>query len=352
MLGAYNGGTQLGGFNGGSIYTPNNLKVAWGLGKNLGKGLKRKADEYFKSAPSRKKVKFTGKTRNRGSSAGFRENKSDQISIAGNDSKSYYTSIKKTKTNLGKLEQVPQIIVNNTSGRLSCSPGVQQWATLGTYYDRSDLNQQITLAGGAAAFSFRIMIRSIMAKAMITNQESANCYATLYDIVPKRDGNTTVPDPLTLIQAGYADNNGGAATNYTVPGTTPWSNPRFTEFFTIKNITPIVIGPGSTHSHNVHYAPNKLISHELDNFITGGIKGVSMYTLIQFHGSPVNDITTKTQVSLSSIALDYVLMEEYKFAYTAQNYAAASIVNSLPLAFTTAGNVMEDDGNIRPDTAA
>lgn len=344
MLAPY-GGTQMGRFSGGSIYTPNNLKTAWGLGRSLGKGLKRKADDYFKKPLSKKARKSQQKT-------GFQENKSDQLSIAGGDSKSYYTKVNRTKSKIGKLEIVPSNVVQNSSGRLTAGVGVQAYATIGTYFDKTDIVSLFATGPGSTYSSTRIQLRSVHAVAMVTNQETANCYATIFDIIPKRDGSTGSVSPLAVLQAGMADNVGAIASTYTCPGATPYSNPRFTEFFKVVNRTEVVLSPGQTHSHVVHYAPNKMYSHELDSFITGGIRGVTMWSVILYHGSPCNDITTKTQVSLSACALDYVIKEEYKFAYVHNNTGIASVINDLPIAFTVAGNVMEDDGNAKPDINA
>jgi len=264
-------------------------------------------------------------------------------------------TLKRPPVNLGGVGQVvtPHVTVNNTSGRLTSAIGQQSVGIVASHFNITDYTALMTTSYGATVKSRKLLMKHVTSTVLITNQESVPCYYTIYDLIARRDGNATVTDPLVAFTAGMADAQGAIAGSYLVPGVDPFSNPRFVEYFNIKQATSGTLLPGNVHTHRIYYEPNFIGSHEIDSFTTNYIKGLTHYTIIVFHGTPENDSTTKTQVSLSACALDYVVKNKYVTKAIELNYEAANATNSLPTAFGVAGEVINEfTGAAIPDIAA
>lgn len=269
------------------------------------------------------------------------------IPAGGGDSKSSFTLSLPVK---GKLPPVakeipPSFVVNNGSGRVESVVGQQNFFLAGDYWTVADCNLGFSLLGGAFATP-KVLMTKVTGETLFTNQENVNGRFTIYDVICRKDTNGTITNPLTAISNGVADLSGAIATDYLVPGFTPFMSPRFTEYFKVLQTTDVILSPGACHSHVVTYSPQKYLSKEITNGAGGvGIGGLTLFTLIQFHGTPINDVTDQTQVSLSHIAVDFVQKETYKIQYIHNAIMNADINQSLPVAFTNAGNTMQDDGN-------
>jgi len=264
-------------------------------------------------------------------------------------------TLKRPAVNLGGVGKVvtPHITVNNTSGRLTSAIGQQSVGIVASHFNIADYTALMTTSYGATVKSRKLLMKHVSSTVLITNQESVPCYYTIYDLIARRDGNATVTDPLVAFTGGMADAQGAIAGSYLVPGVDPFSNPRFVEYFNIKQVTSGTLLPGNVHTHRVYYEPNFIGSHEIDSFTTNYIKGLTHYTIIVFHGTPENDSTTKTQVSLSACALDYVVKNKYVTKAIELNYEAANATNSLPTAFGVGGEVINEfTGAAIPDLAA
>lgn len=277
-----------------------------------------------------------------------------QIPLAGDTSMSSYRSSRKATSKVVKLSKEMPIstIINNSTGRKESVIGQQAYELIGDYYTDTDVNLAFTLIIGNAAGAnqgSKIVLESVHSETMMRNQENIACRMTIYDVICRKDTDATVTDPVTAIASAYNDIGSGASTDPNILGGSPFSLPRFTEYFKVHQTTDIILGPGATHIHKVHYAPNRLISKIITNRIAGsGIGGVTMYTFIRFHGTPLNDITTQTQVSIAPIAIDWVNSEEYKFKAISISQPFTDVNDTMPTSFGVAGAVMQDDGNELP----
>lgn len=274
-----------------------------------------------------------------------------QIPISGGESKSFFTLKRPNKTKIGKLEYLKSTVVNNSAVRTTSLIGKQTSMNLVTCFDTADVSSLFT-AIGITGKTARLILHSIHAESLITNCENSNARIYLYDIIARRDVQTGYVDPTSVFQAGFADaSTGGSAANYLVPGVTPFGNHRFTEWFKILQTTEIILSPGATHTHVVHYAPNRLQSHEIDSATSAGcIAGLTVYTMLVVHGTPMNDSVTKTDVTLGPMNLDIVRKEMMSYSYAHQNYASDTITNSLNLTFAVGGETINDDGVVQADT--
>ena len=342
---------EVGTYRGGQVgrYGLGINRSTWNFGRRIGTLAKRGINSYFKN----KKRKATSSSQRSAKRSRSTIGQVSAIPGGGGDSESSFTLVNPMKGKLPPVakEFAPSFVVQNESGRTECTVGKQNFAVVGTYYNDVDVNNAFTLLNSSAAA--KIMLDAVHGETLITNQENVNARMTIYDIICKKQTDATVTDPLVALTAGYVDNNGGAATDYLIPGVSVYSNPRFVEYFKVLKQTEVVLHPGSCHSHKVHYKPNRYFSHELSSNIVGdGIAGLTVYTVIQYHGTPINDITTQTQVSLSHISLDWVQKEQYRVVYLHASASSMQASNTLPLAFTVAGNVMEDDGVVRAEVEA
>lgn len=253
-------------------------------------------------------------------------------------------SLVKPKVYLAGVDSMtaPQMTVNNESGRLTSTVGQQNAALLLTDFAPVDVVALFNNTLGAANKTTKCLIKSVNATIMIANQENVACHYTLYDILAKRDGNATITSPLVAFNAGLVDNAGGLASNYLIPGTDPYMSARFKEFFQVVKQTTGTLLPGSVHSHYVYYEPNKVISNEVSTFDASYIGGLTHYTMIVWHGTPINDSTTKTQVSIAPINLDFVVKQKRTSKIIYYPFQSTTVTQSLPLAFGVGGQVMNE----------
>lgn len=314
-------------------------RSTWNKGAAIGKQLKR-AYDYVKGGKSKRQ----SKTDRRRSKAV--QTATPQLIANNGESKSRYTLKKPLSSKVGKLtkEFTPSVTFNNYASRFEIAEGVQDAVQLFDLFTDVDVNAMFTLSSSTPA-SCKIFLRNVHAEAMIKNQCDSTARIKIYDVMAKMTTDATTINALGAFSLGFADLTSGAAADYTTPGITPFTNPRFKEFMTILNTTDVILCPGATHSHVVHYAPNRLLSHIQSNTIAGtGISGLTVYSMMVVMGSPINAVSTQTEVSTSPISLDIVGMEEYKYSYVYPTGGAASIVNSLDLALSSAGATMQADG--------
>lgn len=319
-------------------------KQVWDAGQKIGRWAKRKYDQ-------RKAREVKIEQRRSKKSSIMRMTKSRQKPLSGGDSVSYFTRKSPATSRVVKLaKELPSsYVVNNSSGRAECAVGAQGYFLLGDYFTDTDTNlgHQV-LAGNTSGSpqSVKTVFERVHSESMITNQENVNARLVIYDVISRKDTDSIVTDPITAISTGYNDIGSGGASDSVVVGGSPYTIPRFSEYFKVLQQTEVTISPGACHVHKFHYAPNRLISKVLSARIAGsGIGGITIFTIVKFHGTPINDISTQTQVSTAPISLDYVSHEEYVVKAVAIQTANVDINNDLPTAFTVAGNVMQDDGN-------
>jgi len=308
----------------------------------------------FKSQPKyAKKQKVASRTRTM-----LKKKNGRQIPVGGGDSVSYFTRKNKPTSAIVKLSKELPVasIVQNFAGRVECAVGAQGYFLLGDYFTVADVNLgHVLLAGNGAGApqGAKTVFKSVHSEGMITNMENVNARITIYDCIARKDTDATVTSPLTAISTGYNDISGGSSTDSIIVGGTPFGIPRFTEYFEVLQTSKVILSPGACHTHVVHYEPQKLLSKIISARVAGtGIGRVTVFTIVKFHGTPINDLTTQTQVSTSHIALDYVQSEEYKVNVVSVHLPFIDVNDTLPAAFTVAGNTMQDDGVELPENEA
>jgi hypothetical protein len=242
-------------------------------------------------------------------------------------------------------------LVLNGAGRKTAAVGLQSGFDDLHMFDCTDM------AAIAARISSnatqRFIILSCSAELLFTNAELSNCRYTIYDIIARRDLNsTTNTDPGTAWANSYADEQ-ASNSNWSLVGTTPFSSDLFTQFFKVLKMTHGVLGQGQTHCHRINFHPKRIVDLETISHTTNGLKGISCYVMVVFHGEPMNDVTTKTQVSTGACALDMVYRKSYKYTWMSDSSTNYSVTNALPSAFTVAANIVDiGSGTVVADSAA
>lgn len=350
-----------------SFYQPQQLsrgigfnRNTWEMGNRIGRAARpylNNMSKYVKNYLTRGKEKrYSQKQKRR--IRPITQFKGRQISTGGGDSESKFLLKKKATSLVVRVSKDLPVstVVNNSAQRVVAPVGLQNWFVLGDYFSDDDCILSANLLYGnaaGAAQSAKTVLESCHSVGMITNQENVNARISLYDVICKKDTDATVSNPYDAVSTGYNDIGGGASTDFTILGVTPFSIPRFVEYFKILQTTEVVLSPGQCHVHKVHYAPNSLFSKTRAARIAGsGIGGLTMYTLVRVHGTPINDQTTESQVSTSAIALSVTQHEEYKLKAVYQGTANTDINNTLPSTFNVGGSVMADDGTVQAEQDA
>jgi hypothetical protein len=190
----------------------------------------------------------------------------------------------------------------------------------------------------------RVFLESCSQKILSTNMTNVNVFMDLYDVECRRDYLNTA-DPPSVWSTGLVDQNNAALISDV--GSTPFASQLFTQLFKVKRITRVILSAGETHEHITYHKADWLWNHEVDGnpavaAVNGqqGYKGLTNYTFAVSYGAPVNDSTTKTQISTSAAAIDCVITKQYRYSYMSSNSSNVQVVtNTLPTAFTVAGEV-------------
>lgn len=248
---------------------------------------------------------------------------------------------------MNPMPKVPKGLgTNNTvrsSGYSSASTqGVQNAQFIGAYFTAGDIYNAFNVTSGVTAplSGVKLFFGEINAETLITNAENTNAHFTLYDVIAKVDGQATHNiEPANCFLVSGIDASGGGAGNATIPGTDFFFNPRLKAYYKLVKKTKVILGPGDTHSHVVKYGLNKFVSQERIRSltVTNGnypVGGISMYTVMIHHGTPVHDETTETSVTLGKSKLDVVLMESMRYKYIQQSFATNDIATSLGTGLT------------------
>lgn len=324
MLGAYRGI----GFN----------RRTWQAGNAIG----RAARPYVKDLISRAKSAWRRGKDKRGAKTQTRRLARSRPFIAatkqlangfGGETKSFFTHTIPRAPNL-KQKLLGKNTYSRSSGFSSASTqGLQNAINLGRYFDAVDISGMFTSISQttSAANAAKVLLLSCHATALITNATNDEVHATIYDVMVRQDGGSLNIDPAATFLAGNLDASGGAAADATLPGVTPWNNPRFSAAYKILGATPLVLSSGKTHTHTVNYAPNQVFNKEriVINNSLGPIGQLTCYSFIVHHGTPVHDSTTETLVTLGISKLDIVLLESITWQVMLQNYPSNSITTTL-----------------------
>lgn len=233
----------------------------------------------------------------------------------------------------------PQVIQNNAAGQLKSAVGLQNVA----------VPIQLFVPSVATSYTSdkvsHVLYDKATADLTLNNIYLSNCYLIIYDIIARKDvSSASFNTPLSAWSQGDTDLSETGA--YTFLGSTPWQSELFNQYFKVCQVTNIVLGSGATHVHKINLSPKRLISSAYGTYTTGGFKDVTYYCMVEIHGSPANDTTTQTQVSVGVGGVNYVLDQEVHLKQIQKSTPSLNSTNSLLTSFTVAEQVVNLGGSL------
>lgn len=157
----------------------------------------------------------------------------------------------------------------------------------------------------------KVLFKKINYRGLITNQSNAVCFIKLYFCTARQDTNN---NPASTWQ-NLVNNQATDVSMETMFHAMPTDIPGFNETWYIDKVSTFHIPAGGVLDLKIKYKPN----FYADDVNTGDAvatfsRGLSKYVLMVHHGPPINDVTTKTQVSLGyGQNLDLVSCTKYKY---------------------------------------
>lgn len=234
--------------------------------------------------------------------------------------------------------------------------GAAGWPTTQHYNnDVTDIYAGLTGVLGLKRFLFQ----SVRTETQLMNNSKAMAYVTLYDMIARRDVPCGQPvtgqdicNPMFAWANSLNQQVGTNGTYVTVPGQSPFIAKQFTSFFKVVSTRKFTLGPGQTHRHRVTFAPNKLMSQELDYPGGGNIKGLTIFTMVVFHGAPITTSTNQDVCSSASIELLTITTRTLTSRYILDNTHTASVNNVLTSTLVGVETLMEQDGDVSVNISA
>lgn len=272
-------------------------------------------------------------------------------------STSYFTSGRKKMSKQNKLitkTLSPTHYVYNLGTRIQNTVGLQEYFTIGTYFDQTFndiiIGQIVSspLEDDETIKNKKVFFERVRAEITLQSMSNGTLRATIYDITARRDiPSATIANPLNTIQTSMSEvptpsNTAGADANYKVQGLSPFHSPIFCQFFKIRKVTNIELTQGQTHVHRVNYRPYKWVSNSVLSNLDYGVKGLTSYSVICLNGVPSNDSVTKTSATVTTglRTLDVIQNYVMDYRYANENFTRLLVTDNLPKSFAVSEQLM------------
>lgn len=234
----------------------------------------------------------------------------------------------------------PQVIQSASATQLKSAVGKQAVLTV------------LQLCQPSLATSFtgdkisRVLYESSRGDVTINNIFLSNCYLIIYDVMARRDLATSsnIYVPTSAWAQGGVDET--ATNSYTLLGSTPWQAECFNQFYKVCQVTNVVLAAGATHVHKVRLTPRREISASYAQYSNGTIADLCYFTVIEIHGSPANDTTTQTAVSVGVSGVNVVVDQEETLKLLQKQTPTITTNNSLATSFAVGEQVINMGGSI------
>lgn len=302
----------------------------------------------------------TGSKIKSGTSLGFvkRSKTTTQKLLSGNGAVSYFNKTVQPKLPIQIMKKLTPVNTwtANYSDRLSWADGRQAVKEF-IYYDTQPLSAilaQLPVPGPAGNLTRRFLLQDMYGEFTFSNASNSTCYVYVYDILCKKDLDSTSTQDSTVLLPNVAWNNGeiqqGNTLGNSMIGTFPSKVKDFTSFYKILSKKGHFMKAGDVHKHKVSLKLNRLINESLISK-SSYYGGLTHYTMICAYGVPCDNDAVPPVVTTSNGALDMVYTTQYRYKWM-QDYDTDSVIfGALPTG--VAGlEVIEDDGDIVPVTLA
>lgn len=220
----------------------------------------------------------------------------------------------------------PQNWVLNTSTRSIASFNAQGYATVNTMFTVGNLNTMLNqpTAPSPNANTLKFFFKSVAGEMFISNVSTNTTRVTIYDIIVRQDtSSTNVQDPAYAFGHSFADELAGSNADVTITGVTPFQSKSFVDFFKVLKITNVELSSGQTHTHKYKFLLNTAIEGEkISTSSSYGLKGITCYQMIVFHGYPDDSSGATSAVGFGSSALDIAVKQNYVYKFVNQTPVA------------------------------
>lgn len=232
----------------------------------------------------------------------------------------------------------PYLYSNNAQGQSVGAIGRQTPVTLLNLGGAQELLTVSQLYTGAGAVN-KMLVETIRAQMLLSNNMLGPCSFTIYDIVARKDCSAaSISDPASAWAQAISDESTGASFSYVV-GATPFNAQAFTQYYKIVKTTKVVLGAGSVHRHVVTTRPNRILDYEYIGNTIYNIAGVSTFCMVVHNGMPACDSTTATSVRLGKSTLNLIGSWEYQVKFLANSSQKVVQVNNLTTSFPVAEEI-------------
>lgn len=241
-------------------------------------------------------------------------------------------------------------VTANSSTTLTSTQGKQ--GNFSYYlWDRTQLDDLTTVVTGgtASANVSKVFLGKGKSTLFFRNQTNDAGIATIYDIVVGRQAcASTIDTPIEAWVKGDIDF--GSATMSNTVGQTPFHSPEFNRHYRVHKVTRVPMEAGQTHTHVVRHNVNKALSSiRWQNTSAPCILGLTVTSLVVFHGGIGHESTTNANVTFMPMKLDIINVREYSFAYMESNaptYAVTDALATTVVDFDFMGEDQDVDANL------
>lgn len=196
----------------------------------------------------------------------------------------------------------------------------------------------------------KFILQTVTSKMTFTNQDLATSYVQIYSIVPRFHIQPGAFDPISCWDRGLEQQQVIISANdqYRDVYAKPFSSHNFTLYYKVDKVTTFELQQGQSHCHETTYNINREVYGELVNS-HASLRDITKINMIVIAGTPINDLTTKTNVSSSSCAVDIVEFIKKEYTYAASQRVIRTYSNVLPAIATAeiasigAGVVVAED---------
>lgn len=206
---------------------------------------------------------------------------------------------------------------------------------VGTAFDLHDMVSNSHLTPNATT---QIHIRDYSVHTEFTNQSEATCYFDIYELTP-RYSLITNKDPVDAFNNGLIDS--GVANGAITLGAVPTMSSGFTFLYKIHKKYTVELAQGQSHRHVSSYNIGRRYSEEFYDTIVSNtmLPQFTRYVMIVASGAPLNDQTTKANVSTATVALDIVRKVKARYMISEQSRTKYYLSDLLPT--VTTGSIMD-----------
>lgn len=280
---------------------------------------KRSGSSMSRSMKKRRRTSRRGKSVSRGHVT---------IDGSGGSHSSYKGAHVRRTPRIGPLQQLlaKSVYSFNSTKRITAGASFQSADQMTQVVYGPDIAQMgATFASGAGTFTDKFILHTAYLECKFTNMDKGNVQLTLYDIVNKRDvkASNTGNLPVGSWTAGLANmvNNGSTTPAVTNLGVTPFDSPAFCQWYTVKKVTKVTLAQGQCHTHRIHIKVNRVFNIALLSNMDY-LARLTHSVIAVTNGLPLNDQTTKTNISTGATVIDAVSMIRYVYQGITSNVSS------------------------------